>query len=67
MLPATVGASIGDTPHAQPNYSHNPIFTNKGQTMREHYKPLRRRSALFDYALAIAIGLVLASLLFNYL
>ena len=35
--------------------------------MRQHYKPLRRRSPLFDYALAIAIGLALASLLFNYL
>ena len=64
MLPATVGASIGDTPHAQPNYSHNPIFTNKGLTMRQHYTPTRRRSPLFDYALAIAIGLVLALVLF---
>jgi len=35
--------------------------------MREHYKPVRRRSALFDYALAIAIGLALAYVLFNYL
>jgi hypothetical protein len=35
--------------------------------MREHYKPLRRRSALFDIALAVAIGLALASVLFNYL
>jgi len=35
--------------------------------MRQHYTPTRRRSPLFDYALAIAIGLSLASLLFNYL
>ncbi len=35
--------------------------------MREHYKPLHRRSALFDYALAIAIGVALALVLFNYL
>ena len=35
--------------------------------MRQHYTPTRRRSPLFDYALAIAIGLVLASLLFHYL
>ena len=35
--------------------------------MRQHYKPLHRRSALFDYALAVAIGLALALVLFNYL
>jgi hypothetical protein len=35
--------------------------------MRQHYKPLHRRSALYDYALAIAIGLALAFVLFNYL
>ena len=36
-------------------------------TMREHYKPLTRRSALYDYALAIAIGVSLAYVLFTYL
>ena len=35
--------------------------------MRTHYKPLTRRSALYDYALAIAIGLALACVLFTYL
>jgi hypothetical protein len=35
--------------------------------MREHYKPPKRRSALYDYALAVSIGLALAYVLFSYL
>ena len=35
-------------------------------TMRQHYKPLTRRSALYDYALAIAIGVALAYSLFTW-
>jgi hypothetical protein len=35
--------------------------------MRQHYKPLHRRNPLYDYALAVSIGLALAYVLFNYL
>ena len=35
--------------------------------MRQHYTPTRRRSPLFDYALAIAIGVAMAYVLFTYL
>ena len=35
--------------------------------MRQHYKHLNRRSALYDCALAVSIGLALAYVLFVYL